>query len=72
MSHSRLDLPKRVGGLLPTLPPVAAPLAGCRLEDSPLIPLYYPNLMVAIQSNVDGARDDPTRVYTVRDIRITS
>jgi peptide/nickel transport system substrate-binding protein len=41
-------------------------------EDSPLIPLYYPNFMIAIRSNVDGARADPTRVYNVRDIRFTS
>jgi ABC-type transport system substrate-binding protein len=37
-------------------------------EDAPLIPLYYPNFMIAIRPDIEGARADPTRVYNVRDI----
>jgi peptide/nickel transport system substrate-binding protein len=38
-------------------------------EDSPLVPLYYPNFMIAARPEVSGGRADPTRVYNVREIR---
>jgi ABC-type transport system substrate-binding protein len=38
-------------------------------EDSPLIPLYYPNFMISIRPEIEGAKADPTRIYNVRDIR---
>jgi len=38
-------------------------------QDSPLIPLYYPNFMIAVRPEIEGAKADPTRVYNVRDIR---
>jgi ABC-type transport system substrate-binding protein len=38
-------------------------------QDSPIVPLYYPNFMISIRPDVEGAKADPTRVYNVRDIR---
>ena len=38
-------------------------------EDCPIVPLYYPNFMIAIRPEIEGAKADPTRVYNVRDIR---
>jgi peptide/nickel transport system substrate-binding protein len=41
-------------------------------EDSPLVPLYYPNFMIAMRPEIEGAKADPTRIYNVRDIRFKS
>lgn len=41
-------------------------------EDSPLIPLYYPNFMIAMRPEIEGAKADPTRIYNIRDIRFKS
>jgi ABC-type transport system substrate-binding protein len=38
-------------------------------QDSPIVPLYYPNFMIAFRPEIEGAKADPTRVYNVRDIR---
>jgi len=41
-------------------------------EDSPLIPLYYPNFMISFRPEIEGAKADPTRIYNIRDIRFKS
>jgi peptide/nickel transport system substrate-binding protein len=38
-------------------------------QDSPIVPLYYPNFMIAFRPEIEGAKAEPTRVYNVRDIR---
>jgi peptide/nickel transport system substrate-binding protein len=37
-------------------------------EDSPLVPLYYPNFMAAFRLGLEGAKADPALIYHVRDI----
>jgi len=38
-------------------------------QDSPLIPLYNPNYVIAIRPEIEGAKLVPTLVYNVQDIR---